>query len=90
VSLTANSRIPPTHVDTWNFVQKAQQAAITAAKNGTVTKVVDAAARDVFRQEKLDQYFTHRLGHGPFIFPLSSLEHRLTCMTKLIPFNEHA
>lgn len=48
----------------WSMVHFAQQFAISAAKNGTVARTVDERARFALRLTGLDQYFTHRLGHG--------------------------
>lgn len=42
----------------------AQTAASHAARNGTVTAHVDAAARAVISDAGYGRYFTHRLGHG--------------------------
>ena len=45
-------------------VLDAQIAAINASKNGVATGAVDAAARDILRDNHLDRYFIHRTGHG--------------------------
>lgn len=42
----------------------AQQAALSRLRAGVTTAEVDAAARDVFREVEVDEYFTHGLGHG--------------------------
>ncbi len=45
-------------------VLAAQQAGIDAIRAGVPGSVPDRAARDVFAKQKLEQYFTHSLGHG--------------------------
>ena len=45
-------------------MQEAQTAALAVAKNGSLTRTVDEAARLVLKRNGLDEYFTHRLGHG--------------------------
>jgi Xaa-Pro aminopeptidase len=42
----------------------AQHAALSQLRAGVSTAVVDAAARDAFREVGVDQHFTHGLGHG--------------------------
>jgi Xaa-Pro dipeptidase len=51
----------------WQVVQKAQQAAVNAAKPGVECQAVDAAARKVVVDAGFGpdyKYFTHRVGHG--------------------------
>ncbi|MGA8429896.1 MAG: Xaa-Pro peptidase family protein [Candidatus Sulfotelmatobacter sp.] len=48
----------------YDSVLHAQQAAIDAVRPGATVAAVDAAARKVLREAKLDQYFTHSTGHG--------------------------
>ncbi len=48
----------------YEAVREAQQAAIEAVQPGATVAAVDAAARGVLREAKLDQYFTHSTGHG--------------------------
>ena len=45
-------------------VLESQVAGISAVRAGVQAQEVDAAARNVLKQHKLDQYFTHSLGHG--------------------------
>ncbi|MGM0453687.1 MAG: M24 family metallopeptidase [Thermodesulfobacteriota bacterium] len=45
-------------------VYDAQQKAIAAVRPGAFTKDIDAVARDVLKENELDQYFGHGLGHG--------------------------
>ena len=46
------------------IVKQAQRAARQVCKAGMKVKEVDEAAREIFRQEGLEKYFTHSLGHG--------------------------
>ncbi|MGB0867316.1 MAG: M24 family metallopeptidase [Granulosicoccaceae bacterium] len=46
------------------IVQRANKAALAAAKPGVAASVVDAAARDVITEAGYGEYFTHRTGHG--------------------------
>jgi len=48
----------------WYAVRDAQTAALEAAKNGSLTRVPDQAARAVLKPYGWEKYFTHRLGHG--------------------------
>jgi Xaa-Pro aminopeptidase len=48
----------------YEAVREAQQAAIHAVRPGATVAAVDAAARGVLREAKLDRYFTHSTGHG--------------------------
>jgi Xaa-Pro aminopeptidase len=57
-------RIPPRFRKMYASVVEAQEAAIRAIRPGARMCDVDAVARDVLKQAKLDQYFTHGLGHG--------------------------
>jgi Xaa-Pro aminopeptidase len=50
--------------DLYRAVLDAQMAAIAACFPGTALADVDAAARDVLKQAKLDKLFTHSTGHG--------------------------
>ena len=45
-------------------VWEAQQLAIKNIKPGAAVKTIDALARNLLTKYKLDQYFTHALGHG--------------------------
>lgn len=48
----------------YNAVLKAQQAAISKIKDGVSADLIDSAARDVLKKEKLGKYFVHGTGHG--------------------------
>jgi Xaa-Pro aminopeptidase len=50
--------------DLYRAVLDAQMAAIAACAPGVKLAEVDAAARDVLKQVKLDKFFTHSTGHG--------------------------
>jgi Xaa-Pro aminopeptidase len=55
----------PARIRRWhNAVREAQAAAIDAAQCGTTCGDVDAAARNVLKRYRLDQYFVHSTGHG--------------------------
>ncbi|MCX7621767.1 MAG: Xaa-Pro peptidase family protein [Acidimicrobiales bacterium] len=56
---------PPSEFrELYEVVHAAQQAAISAAKNGTPCEAVDAAARDLITAAGYGPYFIHRTGHG--------------------------
>jgi len=50
--------------DLYRAVLDAQMAAIAACAPGEKLAEIDAAARDVLKQAKLDKFFTHSTGHG--------------------------
>lgn len=50
--------------DLYRVVLDAQMAAIAACAPGVKFAEVDAAARDVLKQAKLDKFFIHSTGHG--------------------------
>jgi Xaa-Pro aminopeptidase len=50
--------------DLYGAVLDAQLAAIAACSPGVKLAEVDAAARNVLKQAKLDKFFTHSTGHG--------------------------
>ncbi|KAI0673059.1 peptidase M24 [Trametes maxima] len=56
--------IPLPYLKLWDVVHSAQQAALASAINGTITALVDRAARKVITEAGHGEYFTHRLGHG--------------------------
>lgn len=58
------SNISPDNLVKWSLVHAAQESAISVAREGIAARIVDEHARFVLRIAKLDQYFTHRLGHG--------------------------
>ncbi len=45
-------------------VEKAKKAATASVKPGVSNHKLDMIARDILKQEDLEQYFTHSLGHG--------------------------
>ncbi|MDE6472406.1 MAG: Xaa-Pro peptidase family protein [Clostridia bacterium] len=51
-------------VEIYNHVLKAQSLAIENLKAGMTGKEGDAIARNYFKENFLDKYFTHSLGHG--------------------------
>lgn len=59
-----SSKISSDNWNKWSMVHLAQEFAISAAKEGVTARVVDEHARFALRLAKLDEYFTHRLGHG--------------------------
>ncbi|WP_067821730.1 M24 family metallopeptidase [Nocardia inohanensis] len=46
------------------ILERAQAAAVAAARPGVTAESVDAAARDVLTAAGLGEYFVHRTGHG--------------------------
>ncbi|EJD05791.1 Creatinase/aminopeptidase [Fomitiporia mediterranea MF3/22] len=58
------STIPTDHLEVWFTVHAAQSAALRAARNGSLTRRVDEAARTVISTAGYGKFFTHRLGHG--------------------------
>lgn len=58
------SRADQEERDLYRAVLDAQMAAIAACAPGVKLASVDAAARDVLKQAKLDKFFTHSTGHG--------------------------
>lgn len=59
-----STRLSKHQLEIWYDVQEAQAIALEAAKNGSLTRTVDEAARGVLEKKGLAKYFTHRLGHG--------------------------
>lgn len=59
-----STRLSKRQLEIWYDVQEAQALALEVAKNGTLTRTVDEAARGVLQKKGLAEYFTHRLGHG--------------------------
>jgi Xaa-Pro aminopeptidase len=56
---------PPRHIrQMYRAVLDAQLAAIREVRAGVAVAKVDAAARNVLKQHKLDQAFVHSTGHG--------------------------
>ncbi|KAH6918728.1 peptidase M24, partial [Coprinopsis sp. MPI-PUGE-AT-0042] len=60
----AESKIPEHHLSLWNLVAHAQTSALAVTRAAVQTWVPDAKAREVFKEAHLEEYFTHRLGHG--------------------------
>lgn len=57
-------RIPKLLEDIRGYVAQAQARAIAVMKPGVAVSVVDQAARQLLKEQQLDQYFGHSLGHG--------------------------
>jgi D-alanyl-D-alanine dipeptidase len=54
----------PEVAQNYSVLQRAQRAAVEAARPGVTAEQVDAAARDVLAEAGLAEYFVHRTGHG--------------------------
>lgn len=52
------------HIEIYNTVLKAQEAAVRACKPGKTCAEIDQAARKIISDAGYGPYFTHRLGHG--------------------------
>ena len=67
-TFVVGSKAPPEKMKrVFEIVQKAQEAALKAAKPGVACAMVDAAARKVIEDAGYGpgyKYFTHRVGHG--------------------------
>jgi Xaa-Pro aminopeptidase len=48
----------------YEIVKRAQQSALGVCRPGATFKEVDLAARQVLKQENVEELFTHSLGHG--------------------------
>jgi len=55
---------PESYLEIHAIVERAVQAAMSAAKPGVMAKEVDAAARGVITEAGYGDYFVHRTGHG--------------------------
>ena len=55
---------PEDYHEVHDIVERAVQAAMSAAKPGVMAKEVDAAARGVITEAGYGDYFVHRTGHG--------------------------
>lgn len=56
---------PPDQLGTmYRLVAKAQRAAIAAVRAGNAVEAVDQAARHVFAEADMEQYFVHSVGHA--------------------------
>ncbi|WP_321943837.1 M24 family metallopeptidase [Paraburkholderia tropica] len=62
VALTGKA--DPAYLELYELVHTAQEAAFQAIRPGVPAWEIDAVARNLFAARGLDQYFTHRLGHG--------------------------
>ncbi|CDZ97675.1 60S ribosomal protein L29 [Phaffia rhodozyma] len=60
----SNSEIPKEHLEIWDLVRRAQQAAYDRVTLGVRASDIDLAARQVIAEDGLADKFTHRLGHG--------------------------
>lgn len=58
------SQIPSHHLEIWNIVKEAQNAAFKIIAKSVKAKDVDGAARTVIEKAGFGGFFTHRLGHG--------------------------
>lgn len=56
--------VPEEHIQIYNTVLKAQEAAVNACKPGKTCASIDRIARDLISEAGYGEYFTHRLGHG--------------------------
>ena len=73
---------PEGYLEIHAIVERAVQAAMSAAKPGVMAKEVDAAARNVITEAGFGDYFVHRTGHGlgidihepPYITATSEVE----------------
>ncbi len=57
-------KIGKIHKKVYEAALRAQKAALDSIKAGVPAGKVDAAARESLREDKLDKYFTHGVGHG--------------------------
>lgn len=57
-------RVDPKWRHLHELVEKAKQAALDQCRPGMLIGDLDLTARKVFKQEKVDEYFVHSLGHG--------------------------
>jgi Xaa-Pro aminopeptidase len=57
-------QIPADHLRIWSHVRSAQTPALHAARQGTLTRGVDEAARSYLKKAGHASWFTHRLGYG--------------------------
>ena len=55
---------PEGYLEIHAIVERAVQAAMSAAKPGVMAKEVDAAARNVIAEAGYGEFFVHRTGHG--------------------------
>lgn len=55
---------PAEFAEAYEALRQAQDAGVKAAKVGAAAESVDKVARDRLAEAGLDQWFTHRLGHG--------------------------
>jgi Xaa-Pro aminopeptidase len=62
------SVIPPENRRIWDYVHEAQNVAGDTARSGVVTGKVDEMARAYIGLMGYGQYFTHRLGHGSWLY----------------------
>ncbi len=55
---------PEGYLEIHAIVERAVQAALSAARPGVMAKDVDAAARNVITEDGYGEFFVHRTGHG--------------------------
>jgi len=55
---------PEGYLEIHDIVERAVQAALSAARPGVMAKDVDAAARNVITEAGYGEFFVHRTGHG--------------------------
>ena len=55
---------PKDYHEVHSIVERAVQAAMSAARPGVMAKEVDAAARGIITEAGYGDYFVHRTGHG--------------------------
>ena len=55
---------PEDYLEIHAIVERAVQAALSAARPGVIAKDVDAAARNVITEAGYGEFFVHRTGHG--------------------------
>jgi len=60
----ADGAADPEFLAAFDVLQRAQQAAVEAARPGMTAGELDAVARDIITQKGYGEFFTHRLGHG--------------------------
>ena len=60
----SSADIPQDHLRIWYAVKGSQAAAFNTVKAGVPTSKPDEVARTFLKALGLEEYFTHRLGHG--------------------------
>ena len=57
-------KIPKPMRDVYSLVREAQRFAIRKIKPGVLISEIDQQARNFFKENKIDKFFVHSLGHG--------------------------